>query len=106
MTGAITFEFIAAVVGVLMVVGGIWFKIEAKINANVQKRESQIATVERVLHERINQVARDVNEHKIETMREYASVGHLEKVEGRLITAIEKLTEEVKAIGQSWPKPG
>lgn len=81
MTGPVTFEIIALMSAVVAAAFAVWWRIETRIRSV----EQLVATL------------------RIEIMRDYASVSHLEKVERRLVDALRDLTTEVKQLRESWP---
>jgi uncharacterized membrane protein YqgA involved in biofilm formation len=80
MQGMITFEFVATVSVIVGVVFGVWWRIES----------------------RIKQVEAQVSSLRIEMIKDYASVSHLKEVEGRLIGALDRLTDEVSKLRAAW----
>lgn len=82
MTGAITFEFAATLAVAVGAVLGLWLHITRKIDA----------------------VKGDVALLKLEVIQNYASVKHLDKVEGKLIGAIDRLIDEVAQMNKAFTK--
>lgn len=87
MTGAITFEFVAAACAILLASFAVWRWLEARFRMNEEKA---------------NMALKAVDQLRLEVMRDYASVSHLEKVETRLVTALDRLTDEVSKLRETW----
>lgn len=87
MSGPITFELVAVIVAVLMAAFAFWRWLEARFKANEDKA---------------NMALKAVDQLRLEVMRDYASVTHLEKVEGRLVSSLDRLTDEVTKLREAW----
>ena len=98
MSGFVTWEIVLVIGAAIGAAIGIWFRIEGRIQIATNKLEARINKVEADATKAEGKVA----ELKIEVMQNYASVGHLEKVEDRLIKAITELTTEVKQLRDAW----
>lgn len=91
MSGPITWEMIGQIGAVLIFAGVVvgyinrrLIALEADLNAKIIQLQSE----QTALH--------------LQVTREYASVNHLEKVESRLVTAIDKLIDEVHRLREAW----
>ena len=90
MTGAITFEFVATVFAVLVGAGWLWRAFTNKT-----------AEIQREMRAEILKVKTEQSALQLQVARDYASVQHLEKVEGRLVNAIDRLIDEVKGLREA-----
>ena len=91
MSNPVEISTIAVLVSVAGAAGGMWYRIETRLKSS-----------ERDLLQKIEKTKSEIDSLRIETMREYASVSHLEKVEARLVTALDRLTEEVSKLRETW----
>ncbi len=98
MTEPFTFEFVSALLVTVGAVAAVWFRIEARIRISEAQLETRIAANAAA----IKANSKEVSDLRIEVMREYASVKHLDKVESRLINALDRLTGEVKQMREAW----
>ncbi len=89
MTGgtAITGDIIWLIIGVLGAVGGLWWRIEARLSA--QDRERDV-------------LKQDLSEYKLYVERNHVSAQVLKVTEKRLIDAIEKLASRLEAIADRF----
>lgn len=89
MTGAtaITGDIIWLIIGVLGAVGGLWWRIEARLSAQDRERES---------------LKSDLSEYKLYVERNHVSAQVLKDTEKRLIDAIEKLASRLEAIADRF----
>ena len=78
MDGPVTYEFIGALGGSLLAVGGVWV----------------------YLHNQIASIRNTLNEFKLEVAKEYVSNAHLNEVEKRLIDSIGELSNDIKSLGK------
>lgn len=76
----LTVEFLATLIGILGGGGGIIWKLWSSLNDSINEVDT-----------RINQVAAELDDYKLEVSKEYASIGYLKDVEERLVQAINKL---------------
>lgn len=94
MTGHITFEFLAwgasVLSAVLLAAFAYWRWLEARF---------------RHLDDKIAMVWRAVDQLRLEMTRDYASVNHIEKVEQRLVLALDRLADEVTKLRETWSHP-
>lgn len=89
MTGAtaITGDIIWLIIGVLGAVGGLWWRIEARLSAQDRERES---------------LKSDLSDYKLYVERNHVSAQVLKDTEKRLIDAIEKLASRLEAIADRF----
>lgn len=87
----ITLQTIVAALAVFGSLAGLWFRIDSRIKSSSDELSKSIETTRR-----------DVEALRLEVMRDYASVSHLEKVESRLISSLDRLTEEVTKLREAW----
>ncbi len=84
---AITGDIIWLIIGVLGAVGGLWWRIEARLSAQDRERES---------------LKSDLSEYKLYVERNHVSAQVLKDTEKRLIDAIEKLASRLEAIADRF----
>ena len=86
-TEGITIADIVTVLGIIVAVGGIWYRAEGKLNKSTDAALSKAAEAITAL-----------NEFKLEVAKGYASLKHIEDVEERLVSAINKLDASMRAL--------
>lgn len=84
---AITGDIIWLIIGVLGAVGGLWWRIQARLSAQDRERES---------------LKGDLSEYKLYVERNHVSAQVLKDTEKRLIDAIEKLASRLEAIADRF----
>jgi len=87
----ITLQSIVAALAVFGSLAGLWFRIDSRIKSSSDELSRTIETTRK-----------DVEALRLELMRDYASMNHLEKVESRLISSLDRLTEEVTKLREAW----
>jgi hypothetical protein len=87
MQGPVTWELVGLIAVIVAGALGLWRLVMSSI-------EDARETAARRLKEIEDQIAA----FKIQVVREYATSNHIEKVEGKLVEAINKLIEEVKLL--------
>ena len=85
----ITNDIVFLVIGVLGAVGGLWWRIEARLSAQDRERET---------------LKQDLAEYKLYVERNHVSATVLRETEKRLIDAIEKLATRLEAIADRFDK--
>lgn len=83
----ITGDIVFLIIGVLGAVGGLWWRIEARLSAQDRERE---------------QLKQDLSEYKLYVERNHVSAQVLKDTERRLIDAIEKLASRLEAIADRF----
>lgn len=83
----ITGDIVFLVIGVLGAVGGLWWRIEARLSAQDRERDS---------------LKQDLSEYKLYVERNHVSAQVLKDTEKRLIDAIEKLASRLEAIADRF----
>ena len=91
MTGAITFEFVAAVIAIVVFVFAVWLRVESRI----RRGEDALAASLKSLSDEFVQ-------HKIEVAQKYVTISHLKDVEERLIQEVRRLGDRIdKAVSET-----
>ena len=98
MSGNITWEIALLIVAAIGSGLGVWLRIEGRIKLAETEAKREITYVEK----KCLQVERALQDLKLEILKDFASVSHLEKVEDRLISAIRELTAEVKHLREFY----
>lgn len=83
----ITNDIVFLVMGVLGAVGGLWWRIEARLSSQDRERET---------------LKQDLSEYKLYVERNHVSATVLRETEKRLIDAIEKLATRLEAIAERF----
>jgi hypothetical protein len=83
----ITGDLVWLVLGVLGAVGGLWWRIEARLSAQDRERDK---------------LKQELAEYKLYVAQNHVSAAVLKDTETRLINAIEKLTTKMEAIVEKF----
>ena len=91
MTGAITFEFVAAVIAIVVFVFAVWLRVEHRI----RRGEDALAAS-------LKSLSDEFVRHKIEVAQKYVTISHLKDVEERLIQEVRRLGDRIdKAVSET-----
>lgn len=85
-------ELVTFMIIVICALAGLWFRIENRIKIAEKRAEDALHLAET----RLDTLTRDLTEHKLEVVRNYASVDHLKEVETRLADAINRLSSQLE----------
>lgn len=105
MQGPVTIELVSLIVTAVLVVAGIWGRIEFRI----REGEKAAAEARNALGARIDKVGdsvlvlqKDLTDYKLAAARYFASVEHMKDVEVRLTTAIDRLTNRIENLPRQF----
>ena len=98
MNEAITLSSLAQFLGLLVLLGGLWYRVETRISAGAmraQEKADLVAVQLGLYREMSNDL---LNKFKLEVAETYARTGYLKDVEARLISRFDAIVEELHGI--------
>jgi hypothetical protein len=98
MSGPITWEFAAILVGFAAGVLAIWWRIERRI----EKAEAIAAQANEARARETAAVAKELDAYKLSAAQEFASVMDMKEIEQRLAAAIERLTSRIEQMPRQF----
>lgn len=98
MSGPITFADLASLVGLIVALAGLWWRLEAAISKVRDDAQKKIDAVTAEAQRNIDAVRADLAEYKTEVAKDYARNGYLRDLEDRVLKRIDGLTTEIHGL--------
>ena len=106
MTGAITWEFVTAIAGVLGVLAAVWRYLEARIirteitaKREVESAQRAVQEIRKDMDNRIGLMNTTISTLQVMNAEKYASREVLRETEDRIVAAVERLQTSVDRMG-------
>lgn len=95
MNEAITLTSLAQMLGLVAIIGGLWYRVETRISSGAIRAQEKADLVAGHLAIYKEMTAQDLNKFKLEVAENYARNGYLKDVEARLISRFDAIVEEI-----------
>jgi hypothetical protein len=95
MSGTVTWEVAIFMIGTLLAGIGLAFSAWRYVVSYVEKQQIPVKQDIEELKKRHHAFREDFTGEKLRTANEYVSVSHLREVEGRFMTAVEKIDQKL-----------
>lgn len=98
MTGAITWEQIAFILGILTAVGALWYRVETRISKGAVVAQ----TVADAALKSAGEAHENLHKFKLEVAENYAKGDFIKDVERRVISRIDALVQEIHGMRKDF----
>lgn len=97
---AVVIALIGLIVTIIAGALGLWQRISSEIGRVDKNTRDQLQRGDEAMQEKLRVIDQRIQDLREMVIRDYATAIHMEKIEGKLTGAIERLTEEVKILSQ------